>query len=66
MKLKVVIHEEGGGYRSAGPSMPGCAPQAEAFDELLADLDGVIEGCWSADCSESPAGEALELIEVAA
>lgn len=67
MKQKVVIPEErGGGYKSAMPSIPGCASQAEAFDELLVDLDGVIEGGWSVDCSESLAGEAFELIEVTA
>ena len=48
MKLKVVVHEaEEGGYWAEVPSIPGCATQGEAFEELLGNLYEAVEGCLS-------------------
>lgn len=48
MKLKVVIHEaEEGGFWAEVPSIPGCATQADSFEELLSNLCEAIEGCLS-------------------
>ena len=50
MKLKVVVHEaEEGGYRAEVPAIPGCATQADSFEELLSNLYEVVEGCLSVD-----------------
>ena len=48
MKLKVVVHEaEEGGYWAEVPAIPGCATQAESFEELLSNLYEAVEGCLS-------------------
>ncbi len=48
MKLRVVIHEaEEGGFWAEVPSIPGCATQADSFEELLSNLCEAIEGCLS-------------------
>jgi predicted RNase H-like HicB family nuclease len=48
MKVKVVIHEaEEGGYWAEMPAIPGCATQAETFEELLRNLYEAVEGCLS-------------------
>ena len=50
MKLKVIGHEaEEGGYWAEVPAIPGCATQADSFEELLNNLHRAIEGCLSAD-----------------
>ena len=50
MKVKVVIHEaEEGGYWAEVPAIPGCATQAETFEELLRNLYEAVEGCLSVD-----------------
>jgi len=50
MKLKVVIHEaEEGGYWAEVPAIPGCATQADSFEELLQNLYEAIEGCLAVD-----------------
>ncbi len=50
MKVKVVIHEaEEGGYWAEMPAIPGCATQAETFEELLRNLYEAVEGCLSVD-----------------
>jgi len=50
MKLKVVLHEaEEGGYWAEVPVIPGCATQAETFEELLENLYEAVEGCLSVD-----------------
>jgi predicted RNase H-like HicB family nuclease len=39
VKIKVVVHEaEEGGYWAEVPAIPGCATQAETFEELLQNL----------------------------
>jgi hypothetical protein len=39
MKIKVIVHEaEEGGYWAEVPALPGCATQAESFEELLQNL----------------------------
>ncbi|HEC13720.1 MAG TPA: type II toxin-antitoxin system HicB family antitoxin [Acidiferrobacteraceae bacterium] len=48
MKLKVIVHEaEEGGYWAEVPSIPGCATQADTFDELLGNIYEAVEGCLS-------------------
>lgn len=50
MKLKVLIHEaEEGGLWAEVPSIPGCATQAENFEELISNLYEAIEGCLAVD-----------------
>ena len=50
MKLKVIIHEaDEGGYWAEVPAIPGCATQAETFEELLQNLYEAVEGCLSVD-----------------
>ena len=45
MKLKVVVHEEDGGYWAEVPAIPGCVTQAGTFDELLGRLYEAVDGC---------------------
>lgn len=50
MKIKVVIHEaEEGGFWAEVPAIPGCASQGETMDELMANLQEAIEGCFSVE-----------------
>ena len=53
MKLKVVIHEaEEGGYWAEVPAIPGCATQAETFEELFKNIYEAVEGCLSVDVQD--------------
>ena len=53
MKLKVLIHDaEEGGYWAEVPSIPGCATQADTYEELIDNLYEAIEGCLSVDMSK--------------
>ena len=64
MKLKVVIHEaEEGGYWAEVPSIPGCATQAESFEDLLTNLYEAIEGCLSVEVREAPVSANDKVIE---
>ncbi len=57
MKIKVVVHEaEGGGFWAEVPAIPGCATQAETFEELLTNLYDAVEGCLSVDVAEPKPG----------
>jgi predicted RNase H-like HicB family nuclease len=48
MNFAVVVHEaEEGGYWAEVPAIPGCATQAETFEELLKNLCEAIGGCLS-------------------
>ena len=50
MKLEFVVHEtEEGGYWAEAPAIPGCATQADSFEELLNNLHEAIEGCLCVD-----------------
>ena len=50
MKLKVNVHEaEEGGYWAEVPSIPGCATEADTFEEPLKNLYEAVEGCLSVD-----------------
>lgn len=66
MKLKVVVHEaEEGGFWAEVPSIPGCATQGETFEELLANLYEVVEGCLSVDV-QTPSPESKDrVLEIA-
>ena len=66
MKLKVVIHEaEEGGYWAEVPAIPGCATQADSFEELLPRLYEAIEGCLSVDVSPARVSEGDRVVEIA-
>ena len=43
-----------GGYWAEVPAIPGCATQADSFEELLSNLYGAVEGCLSVDVREIP------------
>ncbi len=66
MKLKVVIHEaEEGGYWAEVPSIPGCATQGDAFDELLSNIYEAVEGCLSVDVQDIAISEKDKVMEIA-
>lgn len=66
MKIKVVVHEaEEGGFWAEVPAIPGCATQAETFEDLLQNLYEAIEGCLSVDVAEPKAGGKERVLEIA-
>ncbi len=66
MKLKVIIHEaEEGGYWAEVPSIPGCATQGDAFDELLSNIYEAVEGCLSVDIQDIAISEKDKVMEIA-
>jgi len=66
MKLKVVVHEaEEGGYWAEVPAIPGCATQADSFEELLANLYEAVEGCLSVDVRDVPTSPGDRVVEIA-
>ena len=66
MKLKVIIHEaEDGGYWAEVPAIPGCATQAESFEDLLGNLYEAVEGCLSADIRDISTSDTDRVIEIA-
>jgi predicted RNase H-like HicB family nuclease len=66
MKIKVVVHEaEEGGYWAEVPAIPGCATQAETFEELLQNLYEAIEGCLSVDIATPKTGGKERVLEIA-
>ncbi len=66
MKIKVVIHEaEEGGYWAEVPALPGCATQAETFEELLENLYEAIEGCLSVEIEPPKSTGKDRIIEIA-
>jgi len=52
VKLKVVIHEEEGGFWAEVPAIPGCATQGDTFEELLQNVYEAVEACLSVDITE--------------
>ena len=66
MKLTVVVHEaEEGGFWAEIPSIPGCATQAETFEELLENIYEAVEGCLSIDAQEITISEKDKIMEIA-
>jgi len=66
VKIKVVVHEaEEGGYWAEVPAIPGCATQAETFEELLQNLYEAIEGCLSVDIAAPKADGKERVLEIA-
>ena len=66
MKLKVVVHEaEEGGYWAEVPAIPGCATQADSFEELLGNLYEAVEGCLSVDVRDVPTSPGDRVVEIA-
>ncbi len=66
MKLKVVIHQaEEGGFWAEVPAIPGCATQADTFEELLAHLYEAIEGCLAVDVHPPKSAPGDKVMEIA-
>jgi predicted RNase H-like HicB family nuclease len=66
VKIKVVVHDaEEGGFWAEVPAIPGCATQAETFEELLQNLYEAIEGCLSVDIETPKSGGKERILEIA-
>ncbi len=66
MKLKVIVHQaDEGGFWAEVPSIPGCATQADSFEELLQNIYEAVEGCLSVDLSPSQLSEQDRILEIA-
>lgn len=66
MELKVVVQESNeGGYRTEIPAIPGCATQADSFEDLLTTLYEAVEGCRSVDVRDIPTSPRDRLVEIA-
>ena len=66
MKIKVIIHEaEEGGFWAEVPAIPGCATQAETFDELLGNLYEAVEACLSVDLKDIELTDKARVLEIA-
>ena len=65
MKLKVIVHEEDGGFWAEVPAIPGCVTQADTFDQLLGRLYEAIDGCLSVDMSNFPLGPSDKVLDIA-
>jgi predicted RNase H-like HicB family nuclease len=65
MKLKVIVHEEDGGYWAEVPALPGCATQGETFEELLANLYEAVEVWLDEQAGPVPEGGEARVLEIA-
>lgn len=65
MKLKIVIHEEDGGFWAEVPAIPGCASQGDSLEELLANVHEAIEACLSVDIAPHTPGDKTQVMEIA-
>lgn len=66
MKLKILVHKaEEGGYWAEVPSIPGCATQADTYEELITNLYEAIEGCLSVDIEPTEFDENTKIMELA-
>ena len=65
MKLKVIVHEEDGGYWAEVPAIPGCATQGETMDELMANVHEAVEACLSVDVAETESLPNDRILEIA-
>jgi predicted RNase H-like HicB family nuclease len=64
MKLKVIVHDEDGGYWAQVPALPGCATEGDTMEELLANVKEAIKG-WL-EAAELPAlDEKSRVLEIA-
>jgi predicted RNase H-like HicB family nuclease len=66
MKLKVIIHRaEEGGFWAEVPAIPGCATQADTFEELLQNIYEAVEGCLSVDEADLELDSDAQIVEIA-
>lgn len=65
MKLKVIVHEEAGGFWAEVPAIPGCVTQADSFDELLGRLYEAVDGCLSVDMENIAIGPTDRVLDIA-
>ena len=66
MKIRVIVHEEDGGYWAEVPALPGCFTQADTREELLANIRDAAEG-WlevAADRADVEEGGQVEELEI--
>ena len=62
----VVVHEaEEGGYWAEVSTIPGCATQADSFEELVSNLYEAVEGCLSVDIRDVPTSTGGRVVEIA-
>jgi predicted RNase H-like HicB family nuclease len=47
------------------PAIPGCATQAETYDELLDNVREAIEGCLAVDVAPVQSGKHDRVIDIA-
>lgn len=65
MKLKVVEHRaEEGGYWAEVPAIPGCMPQADTLDGLLANVREAVDGCLSVDVQDRLVSNTNSVLEI--
>jgi predicted RNase H-like HicB family nuclease len=64
MNIKVIVHEEDGGYWAEVPALPGCFSQGDTLEELQENIKEAIEGYLSVPCEE-PVTEEARIIEIA-
>ena len=65
MQLKIVVHEQEGGYWAEVPALPGCATDGETIEALLANLKEAIEGYLAVSADEIALGEHDRIMELA-
>lgn len=54
MTFKAIIHRaEEGGFWAEVPAIEGCMTQGETLEELKANLQEAINGCFSAEIPEN-------------
>ncbi|MCL5992055.1 MAG: type II toxin-antitoxin system HicB family antitoxin, partial [Bacteroidetes bacterium] len=56
---------EEGGYWAEVPSIPGCATQANSYEELIQNLYEAIEGCLSVDLKDIQITANTRILELA-
>ncbi len=62
MILKVVVHEEDGGYWAEIPALPGCYTQADTMEELKVNLKEAVELYLEAEPEQiSPDSKIVEI-----
>lgn len=49
MKLKIIVHEEDGGYWAEAPAIPGCATQGDTLEELLQNVREAVAACLAVE-----------------
>jgi len=64
MKLKVLIHEEEGGFWAEIPALKGCATQGDTVEELIQNIYEAVEAYLSVDDKEIPVNKNDKIVEL--